>query len=226
MPIPETQRSSPRTLMRDRIREEILKAILSGILEPGERLADDDLISWLGCSRTPVREALSDLAHAGFVEIVPNKHTRVAVPRAEEAVQVIQTLGVLFGGAVRLATPVLPDPVRRQIVATLDTCLADLQNDDGLALNVHTYAAFDLFVDYCGNPHLQRVCHDTTAGLAYKLRLPNITEIFGQPRLTRSYSALRQATLDCDAIAAELAAETLHQLPAPCSESLLDAHTT
>jgi DNA-binding GntR family transcriptional regulator len=219
MPVPAPGDLTPRRLLRDQIREEIRNAILDGTLEPGERLVDDELVDWLGCSRTPIREALNDLMHAGLIEIEPNKYTRVALPRGDEAVEVVQTLGVLYGGAVRLAVPLLDDRVRRQIVLTIDAARGDLARGDTLALNVHTLAFFDLFVDSCGNQHLQKVCHDTTAGLAFRLRLPNIIEIFTAENLDDAYSRLRNATEDGDAIEAELAAEALHQLPQPTHQT-------
>jgi DNA-binding GntR family transcriptional regulator len=215
MPVPAPGDLVPRRLLRDQIRDEIRDAILNGVLEPGERLIDDELVDWLGCSRTPIREALNDLMHAGLIEIEPNKYTRVALPRDDEVIEVVQTLGVLYGGAVRLAVPLLEERVRRQILLTIDAARADLARGDVLALNVHTLAFFDLYVDSCGNPHLQKVCHDTTAGLAFRLRLPHLIEMFAVDNLDDAYSRLRNATEDGDAIEAELAAEALHQLPTP-----------
>jgi len=73
----------------------MLAAILDGTLEAGERLQDDELSSWLGVSRTPIREALTRLAADGLVEIVANKSTRVA-PRDHSAfLEASQLLGGL-----------------------------------------------------------------------------------------------------------------------------------
>lgn len=214
MPVPAASTThSPRLLMRDKIRAEIRQAILDGTLEPGERLADDDLAIWLGCSRTPIREALNDLQHAGLVEVMPNRYTRVAIPRADEAFEVVQTLGVIFGGAVRLATPSLSEGVRQRILGSLEQCLIDLARRDVPALNVHALATFDLFVEHCGNGHLIKLCQDTAEGLAFKLRLPSLVRIFNWGDLTASFEELRDAVTAGDAIAAEMAAERLHQLP-------------
>lgn len=56
----------------------MLAAIVDGTLEPGERLNDDALCSWLGVSRTPVREAITQLHGIGLVEIEANRFTKVA----------------------------------------------------------------------------------------------------------------------------------------------------
>ncbi|BDZ48123.1 hypothetical protein GCM10025867_03640 [Frondihabitans sucicola] len=213
MPIPsETAPAASRVLLRDRIRDQIREAILDGVLQPGERLLDDDLVAWLGCSRTPIREALADLEHAGFIEISPNRYTRVAAPRDDEAFEVVQTLGVLFGGAVLLATPRLPEAARDQAVTMIDVCLADIGRGEALSLNRHYQELFDLFVEHCGNAHLTRVCRETSSGLAYKLRLPDSAAVFDWPAMLQPLADLRAAVLRGDAVAAELAGETLHRL--------------
>lgn len=70
--------TNPRTLLRERIHGQILRAILDGTLKPGDRLRDDELTAWLGTSRAPIREALTRLADLGVVEMSPNRFTKVA----------------------------------------------------------------------------------------------------------------------------------------------------
>ena len=79
MPIPAADTSeAPRRLLRDVVYDKMLAAIVEGTLEPGERLNDDALCSWLGVSRTPVREAITQLHVIGLVEIEANRFTKVA----------------------------------------------------------------------------------------------------------------------------------------------------
>ena len=59
----------------DRIKQDIV----SGRLQPGEPLSEEDLAQRLQASRTPVREALRRLNHEGLVRIVPNKGAFVRV---------------------------------------------------------------------------------------------------------------------------------------------------
>jgi DNA-binding GntR family transcriptional regulator len=213
MPIPATPPTVDRQLLRERVRNRIRDAIIDGTLEPGERLHDDQLTAWLQVSRTPIREALGDLVRDGLVEMVPNRYTRVAIPNPDEAMQAIQTLGVLFGGTVRLAVPTLSPEALAEIVTLIDACLDDLEREDGPALNTHAVALFSTYVQQCANPLLIKVCTDVTDGLAYKLRLPNIVEVLHWGEMSASFVALREATIARDPIAAELAAEALHALP-------------
>ena len=58
-------------------------------LKPGERIADAQLAQELGVSRTPVREAILQLADEGLVDVVPQHGTFVA-PISLEAVREAQ----------------------------------------------------------------------------------------------------------------------------------------
>ncbi|NRD26452.1 GntR family transcriptional regulator [Frigoribacterium sp. VKM Ac-2836] len=72
--------------MSDDVHDLVLTAVLDGTLAPDERLVDDELIAWLGVSRTPIRSALERLDEAGLVELAPNRYTRVARPRSGDVV--------------------------------------------------------------------------------------------------------------------------------------------
>lgn len=79
MPVPSSAPDAgPRRLLRDVVFDKVLAAIVDGTLEPGERLNDDQLVKWLGVSRTPVREAIAQLQAYGLVEIEANRYTRVS----------------------------------------------------------------------------------------------------------------------------------------------------
>ncbi|MBM7802323.1 DNA-binding GntR family transcriptional regulator [Curtobacterium luteum] len=212
MPVP-TSAPTEHQLLRDTVRTKIHDAIMDGTLEPGERLNDDELIAWLGVSRTPIREALSQLARAGLIEMAPNRYTRVTTPRPDEVVEALQTLGVLFGGVVRLAVPRLGAGARKRILAALDATIADFETHDVAAVNHDALDVFALYVAECGNADLQRVCRDTTDGLGFRLRLPNLDELVDWERMTEDFRRLRTATEAGDNIGAELATEAIHQLP-------------
>jgi len=82
IPVPDAV-PTPRRLLRDVVFDRLVTAIGDGTLEFGERLNDDQLVAWLGVSRTPVREAIAKLAELGLVEIEANRYTRVVTPTAE-----------------------------------------------------------------------------------------------------------------------------------------------
>jgi DNA-binding GntR family transcriptional regulator len=213
MPVPSTQPAAERKLLRDTVQDKIRNAIMDGTLEPGERLNDDDLIAWLGVSRTPIREALAELARAGLVEMAPNRYTKVAAPTAAELLAAYQTLGVIYGGVVRLAVPRFTDAERRQVVRTLDDVLERLGEGQQAEIAHDGADLYAMWADACGNASLAQLCRATTDGLAFRLRVPEIADVVPPEVVTPRVRELRDAVVANDPIAAELAMEAAHLLP-------------
>jgi GntR family transcriptional regulator, rspAB operon transcriptional repressor len=70
----DRRRSVPQQVY-DHLREKIELAEL----KPGESVNERHLATWLGVSRTPIREAIRRLADDGLIEIVPHVGTNVAL---------------------------------------------------------------------------------------------------------------------------------------------------
>ncbi|MCD7955698.1 MAG: GntR family transcriptional regulator [Lachnospiraceae bacterium] len=64
---------------RDYALRTLKENIINLDLEPGSMVSEKDLASELGLSRTPVREALMDLARAKMVEIYPQRGSRISL---------------------------------------------------------------------------------------------------------------------------------------------------
>jgi DNA-binding GntR family transcriptional regulator len=77
--------------------------ILNGRYATGSRLAEIELATTLGVSRTPIREALRLLAAEGLVELTPNKGARVMAWSAAELEEVFALRAVVEGLAARRA---------------------------------------------------------------------------------------------------------------------------
>jgi DNA-binding GntR family transcriptional regulator len=61
----------------DQVYEWLQNAIMSGRVEEGEHLRQEDVAAQLGVSQTPVREAFRRLESEGLVEHSPNRGTVV-----------------------------------------------------------------------------------------------------------------------------------------------------
>ena len=104
MPVPRTS-LPPRPLLRDEVFERLRDAIVDGTLSPNEQLRDAELATWLGVSRTPVREALLELGRTGLVRSLPGRSTVVA-PLDETSVRDAQTVvAAMHRLAVESAVP-------------------------------------------------------------------------------------------------------------------------
>ena len=78
MPVPDSPAPLRTALLRDSVHDRLRDAIVDGTLAPGEVVRDTELATWLGVSRTPVREALLRLGEAGLVRSAPGRSTVVA----------------------------------------------------------------------------------------------------------------------------------------------------
>ena len=78
MPVPTSAAPLRTTLLRDTVHLRLRDAIVDGTLAPGEVVRDTEVATWLGVSRTPVREALLRLGEAGLVRAAPGRSTVVA----------------------------------------------------------------------------------------------------------------------------------------------------
>jgi DNA-binding GntR family transcriptional regulator len=89
----------------DDIAIEIEDAIVSGELAPETVLRQEQLSERFGVSRTPVREALRQLAARGLVSFVPNRGVRVRSLSREDLRETFLVRAELEGLATELATP-------------------------------------------------------------------------------------------------------------------------
>lgn len=78
-------------------------------LEPGERLVQSDLAEQLGVSRTPIREALQELASEGLVTLSPYKSASVAEYSPVELEEIYSVRIALERYAGRLASQHITD---------------------------------------------------------------------------------------------------------------------
>nr|WP_269751143.1 GntR family transcriptional regulator [Acuticoccus mangrovi] len=85
--------------MRDALEEEIVM----GALRPGDRLEEPALAARFGVSRTPIREALLQLAGAGLIEIGPRRGASVAAIGPRRLVEMFDVMAELEAMCASLA---------------------------------------------------------------------------------------------------------------------------
>lgn len=75
-------------LLSERISDEIRTAVISGAMEPGSRVRQEELAERFGASRIPVREALRRLESEGLVTLVPNSGAWIAKVDVAECIEI------------------------------------------------------------------------------------------------------------------------------------------
>ncbi|WP_315837054.1 GntR family transcriptional regulator [Bradyrhizobium prioriisuperbiae] len=93
----------PRTGLHERAATRLRLLIVRGDLAPGQQLLETDLSEALGVSRTPLREALKQLASEGLVELRLNRTAIVAPLRRDELAELFEALSGIERCAAELA---------------------------------------------------------------------------------------------------------------------------
>ncbi len=108
--------------VQEAVADHIRQRILSGELRPGQRLVQDELTTELGVSRTPIREALNQLAHEGLVIISDHRRTFVAEFSAADLEETFTMRAALESHAAYLAA----QRITEEELHALETCLTEM----------------------------------------------------------------------------------------------------
>jgi DNA-binding GntR family transcriptional regulator len=149
------------------LQDEIEQRILSGALQPGERVNENALATELGVSRGPIREACRGLVESGLLTIIVNRGVFVREVSRKDAIDVYNVRASLM----RLAGETLAErisadqlAVLRDLVERMDTAEADNDFDSFYALNRDFHTRI---VDYADNGRLRSL----SDGLVKELHL-------------------------------------------------------
>jgi len=88
--------------VREMAYEFLKSSVLSGHLNPGERLTEEYLAKKLGVSRTPVREALHKLESEGLIKPLETRGFIVSRDSKDEVEELFELRAILEGYALRI----------------------------------------------------------------------------------------------------------------------------
>lgn len=118
---------SQKTLLAEKIYEDLSAFILTKGLRPGDRLTIDDLVRKFGVSQTPVRQALSRLQSDGLVVNKPNSGFRVSdVPSKDVLLDALDARAMIETELAYRAATRCDD----KTLLTLSDCLKEQQGLD------------------------------------------------------------------------------------------------
>lgn len=114
----------------DALRFALEADIVTGVFKPGDRLDEQTLADRFGVSRTPLREALSQLAATGLVTLLPRRGAFVASLGFRDIIERFEAMAALEAMAGGLAARRIDGPGRRALQAALDDCRAEAADGD------------------------------------------------------------------------------------------------
>jgi len=141
-------------VLRNQVRDALRAQIIDGRLPPASILREERLAAELDVSRTPLREAIRQLAEEGFLEQAPRRGARVAALTGEIAREVYEVREALEGMAARLAAERISEAALARLGERLEALrpriVAGDFSDTGDLVHAEVFAA-------CGNARLQRL---------------------------------------------------------------------
>src|SRR4051794_9305596 len=127
--LPSAASSSSPTLS-ETIRVGLADEITSGHLSPGTEIDEQAVAERFSVSRTPVREALRDLAALGLVEIEPRRGVRVATLTSDRLGEMFEVMAETEAMCARLATHRMTAVERFALQALHRRSLEAVENGD------------------------------------------------------------------------------------------------
>ncbi|WP_326836405.1 GntR family transcriptional regulator [Amycolatopsis rhabdoformis] len=132
--------------------------VVSGELEPGAVLSENDLARRFSISRSPLREAIRRLQDEGLLDISGPRGFTVPALSVEFVRQVYTVRRALEVAAAQTATGIPPEDLAAMHVR-MDRIGEAIGKGDLAPFNVADFEFHDLFVLNCGNPLLVNHIH-------------------------------------------------------------------
>jgi DNA-binding GntR family transcriptional regulator len=210
-------------LARAQVYDVLREEIVSLRLPPGARVSDSEWAGQLGVSRTPVREAVLQLADEGLIDIVPQHRTVVAriSPTAVQEAQFVRE--ALETAALRVAVERVRPEDEERFRANLTEQRAAQAAGDLDRFYQHDQAFHRLILDMSRHPDLWRIAVRSRAQMdrARRLTLPDPKVI---PHLIEQHQTIAERLLAGDRDGAEAALRTHLRLVAVNLPRLIEQH--
>jgi len=158
-----------RRVLREGIRDQLMKDILSGRLAPGDRIVETRVAQQFGVSQAPVREALRDLELCGFVVSSAFRGSMVRQYSIEDLVQLYPVRAVIEGLAARDAARMMTASALRRLDASIVTMRSAVLRRDLRAAIDADIAFHQTVVEASGNPVIHEFWERTRLGISIYL---------------------------------------------------------
>lgn len=122
-----------------RLKQRIEDEIVSGELALGSRLDENQLATRFGVSRTPIREALLQLAATGLIQTKPRRGAIVSAPEPHLLLAMFETMAEIEAACGRLAARRLTVDDASALQTALSGCRDAMAAEDAEAYYAENY---------------------------------------------------------------------------------------
>jgi DNA-binding GntR family transcriptional regulator len=188
----------------ERLAEAIGESVLSGEFQPGFRLDEHMLAERYGVSRTPVREALRQLASSGLIDVRPRRGATVANATSQQLETLFAAMAEIEAACARLAAMSMTPIERRRLQSLHDSMAALVPSRDR---DAYTAANVIFHTQIYSGAH-NAILTEFASGLRRRLAPFRRAQFRTAGRTSRSHAehgAVVKAIMACDAAAAHAA---------------------
>ena len=121
-------RPSSATTIRRALEDEVMR----GRILPGQRIDEKSWAEKFAVSRTPVREALQQLAASGLIKLRGRQGAIVSQLTIPDLLDAFQLVAELEGMCARLAARRMTRDQRKELQCLHEACVAEVEKDDPL----------------------------------------------------------------------------------------------
>jgi DNA-binding GntR family transcriptional regulator len=128
--------ADPTRLLSDIAYERLKDAIRHADMQPGEPLSETRLSTILGISRTPVREALRQLAQEGLVHIIPGRAITIASRSIRDVLNIVHMRSLLEPELARLVAESISPRQLEELCQAMDEMETAVHNNNQEAWSI------------------------------------------------------------------------------------------
>lgn len=145
-----------KTKLSEQVYEKLKAKIISLEFQPGEALQERILAEALEVSRTPVREALLQLAQEGWVDLNARRSILVKDVSMEDIDEIFEVRKIIEQFALR---EIFERKLNRKLAGELDLIVQEMKaaKDDSLAFSKEDLRYHEAFVSILENSRLERI---------------------------------------------------------------------
>lgn len=184
----------------DQVFEELRTRIVWLVLPPGERMSEVEVAKALGVSRQPVRDAFYRLSQLGFLEIRPQRATRVSLISTEAVMQASFVRTALEVEIVRTTCSAMTPQWEARLRDNLTQQEEAVRTDDRQRFHLLDDQFHEIFSLISGHAFAWQIIQESKAHLD-RVRLLSLA--FNQERTLNEHRELYAAVVARDADLAE-----------------------
>ncbi len=170
--------------LKDHVYNYIAEKIQNGSLLPNQKLNEASICQKLGVSRTPVREALIQLASENLLENIPRRGFIVKELDTKMKLDVFQIVGALDALAANLSVPL----VSNEDIAEM----ARLADKIDISIQEQNYTDYQLYQNDFHNVYLLKCNNSTLIDLLKSLQTSFIRQIYLSEDKQKLFGVLAQ----------------------------------